>query len=485
MDWEFFKLSLVSLSGGGGKEIDEGSACRINGKVPVIKGNGDRLTISVGKSMNIGNIMAHLGAQIVVNGNISHRIERFHFGPHVWGLVSPLAGHEQISDKATEYRYYIKVVPTKIYKAGLFSRPTMAYQYAVTYSKKEAKDGEHIHDSIVFDYEFTSIVIEVRPRVISFLQLLLRICSLIGGVFATSSFLEAFLSRINIFSRFSKVQPIFTEDSKRRICWDCRVSCVFPIDLVKTRLQNQRVSPDDSVQYKGILDCARQTWKNGGATTFSKFRSLYSGSAVNILLITPEKAIKLVANDLFRHRLAKPGEKQLSTVRGMIAGGCAGFCQVIITTPMELLKIQCQQATGLYKGIGSTVARDVTFSVIYFPLFAKLNSLGPRTSDGSGDAVFYASLISGIAAGATASFCVTPLDVIKTRIQLIGGKSSEAYSSMPDAFVKILRNEGPKALFKGAACRMMVMAPLFGIAQMVYFIGIAEWFLGIKKIQHV
>lgn len=27
------------------------------------------------------------------------------------------------------------------------------------------------------------------------------------------------------------------------------------------------------------------------------------GSAVNILLITPEKAIKLVANDLFRHML--------------------------------------------------------------------------------------------------------------------------------------------------------------------------------------
>ena len=30
----------------------------------------------------------------------------------------------------------------------------------------------------------------------------------------------------------------------------------------------------------------------------------------------------------------------------MLAGGCAGFCQVIVTTPMELLKIQMQQASG-------------------------------------------------------------------------------------------------------------------------------------------
>lgn len=33
---------------------------------------------------------------------------------------------------------------------------------------------------------------------------------------------------------------------------------------------------------------------------------MYKGSAVNILLITPEKAIKLTANDTFRHYLS-PG----------------------------------------------------------------------------------------------------------------------------------------------------------------------------------
>lgn len=57
------------------------------------------------------------------------------------------------------------------------------------------------------------------------------------------------------------------------------------------------------------VDCAKKTWQNGGPTSLSKFKGLYSGSGVNILLITPEKAIKLVANDFFRYNLSKPGEK--------------------------------------------------------------------------------------------------------------------------------------------------------------------------------
>ena len=40
---------------------------------------------------------------------------------------------------------------------------------------------------------------------------------------------------------------------------------------------------------------------------------------------------------------------------------------------LELLKQR--GLFGLYKGFGATAARDVTFSVIYFPLFANLNAL--------------------------------------------------------------------------------------------------------------
>ncbi|KIH48111.1 hypothetical protein ANCDUO_21823, partial [Ancylostoma duodenale] len=89
-------------------------------------------------------------------------------------------------------------------------------------------------------------------------------------------------------------------------------------------------------------DCAKRTWRSGGMSMFAKVRALYTGSAVNITLITPEKAIKLVANDFMRYHLAVPGQDKLSLPRAMISGAFAGSLQTIVTTPMELLKIQLQ-----------------------------------------------------------------------------------------------------------------------------------------------
>lgn len=43
---------------------------------------------------------------------------------------------------------------------------------------------------------------------------------------------------------------------------------------------------------------------------------------------------------------------------------------------------------------------------------------------------------------------------------------------------KILRKEGPGAFLKGATCRALVIAPLFGIAQVMYFVGVGEFLLG-------
>jgi solute carrier family 25 glutamate transporter 18/22 len=261
--------------------------------------------------------------------------------------------------------------------------------------------------------------------------------------------------------------------------------------------------------YKNMLDCFKKTYRAEG------YFGMYRGSAVNILLITPEKAIKLAANDFFRYHLTKK-DGSLPIVRQMAAGGLAGLCQIIITTPMELLKIQMQDAgriaaqaklagkvvqktsatsitlqllkekgiSGLYKGTGATALRDVTFSVVYFPLFATLNQLGPRKADGSGEAVFWVSFLSGCVAGSSAALFVNPFDVIKTRLQALKKAEGEmAFNGIGDCITKTLKHEGITAFFKGGLCRMIVIAPLFGIAQTVYFLGVAEKILGVQKTQ--
>ena len=85
-------------------------------------------------------------------------------------------------------------------------------------------------------------------------------------------------------------------------------------------------------------------------------------------------------------------------------------------------------------------------------------------------------------AGLTASLAVNPCDVIKTRLQLLHRPQGQpSYSGIIDCASKIYRNEGLMAFYKGAVPRMIVIAPLFGIAQTVYFIGVAEWLLGTDK----
>ncbi|KPP74623.1 mitochondrial glutamate carrier 1-like, partial [Scleropages formosus] len=301
------------------------------------------------------------------------------------------------------------------------------------------------------------------------------------------------------------------------------VTCVFPIDLAKTRLQNQRRGQQ---VYKSMVDCLIKTVRSEG------YFGMYRGAAVNLTLVTPEKAIKLAANDFFRYHLNKDG-RGLTVFKEMLAGCGAGMCQVIITTPMEMLKIQLQDAgrlaaqqrkpavmptvklvvgsaavpsryynagvapamqrvsatkiarellhtqgiQGLYRGLGATLLRDVPFSVVYFPLFAHLNRLGqPNPSEA---APFHWSFFSGCAAGCTAAVAVNPCDVVKTRLQSLSkGANEESYSGVVDCISKILRKEGPSAFLKGASCRALVIAPLFGIAQVMYVLGVGEFVLG-------
>lgn len=283
------------------------------------------------------------------------------------------------------------------------------------------------------------------------------------------------------------------------------VSCVFPIDLAKTRLQNQQPGPNGQLLYNSLWDCFKKISKNEG------FTGMYKGLGANLFFITQEKAIKLVGNDVFRHMLTDSRTGKLTLPREIMCGAGAGLCQVSVTTPMELLKIQLQDAgrsarvnvsgggstvaqitgtklffsllrekgiTGLYRGFKATMFRDVAFSAIYFPMFAHLNSKGKRRKN-SNEAVFYVTLLSGITAGGIASFSVNPMDVVKTRLQTIQKAEGErTYSGIFDCFKKVHQYEGWKAFYKGGLCRVIVIAPLFGIAQVVYYIGVGEFVMG-------
>jgi solute carrier family 25 aspartate/glutamate transporter 12/13 len=91
-------------------------------------------------------------------------------------------------------------------------------------------------------------------------------------------------------------------------------------------MQNQRSSRVGERLYKNSWDCAKKVVRNEG------FRGLYAGVLPQLVGVAPEKAIKLTVNDLVRgHFSDKNGKIWLP--HEILAGGCAGACQVVCLLP--------------------------------------------------------------------------------------------------------------------------------------------------------
>uniref|UniRef100_A0A1B6HDJ3 EF-hand domain-containing protein n=1 Tax=Homalodisca liturata TaxID=320908 RepID=A0A1B6HDJ3_9HEMI len=256
-------------------------------------------------------------------------------------------------------------------------------------------------------------------------------------------------------------------------------TAVYPIDLVKTRMQNQRSgSFIGELMYRNSWDCFKKVIRHEG------FAGLYRGLVPQLMGVAPEKAIKLTVNDLVRDKLMDKNGK-LPIYAEIIAGGCAGGSQVVFTNPLEIVKIRLQVAGeiatgekirawsvvkdlgffGLYKGARACFLRDVPFSAIYFPTYAHMKK---KLADENGYNTPISLLVAGSIAGVPAASLVTPADVIKTRLQVVARAGQTTYNGLTDAAIKIYREEGPRAFWKGTIARVCRSSPQFGVTLLTY-----------------
>ncbi|XP_047501780.1 calcium-binding mitochondrial carrier protein Aralar1-like [Penaeus chinensis] len=256
-------------------------------------------------------------------------------------------------------------------------------------------------------------------------------------------------------------------------------TAVYPIDLVKTRMQNQRTgSYIGELMYRNSFDCFKKVIRHEGVM------GLYRGLVPQLIGVAPEKAIKLTMNDLVRDKLTdKKGN--ITFASEMFAGACAGGSQVIFTNPLEIVKIRLQVAgeiatvkkisavsvikelgfLGLYKGARACFLRDIPFSAIYFPVYAHSKQL---LADENGYNSPLTLLIAGAIGGVPAASLTTPADVIKTRLQVAARAGQTTYSGVFDAARKIFKEEGGKAFWKGAPARVFRSSPQFGVTLVTY-----------------
>jgi solute carrier family 25 aspartate/glutamate transporter 12/13 len=228
---------------------------------------------------------------------------------------------------------------------------------------------------------------------------------------------------------------------------------VYPIDVVKTQMQNQNSNVNKL--YKNGFDCFQKLWKHG------KFKSLYRGCTPQMIGVGPEKAVKLFA---YTNVISSFDKNKWMT--HFYGGIIAGTCQVFVTNPYEMIKINLQMKNNinykqmtlkkLYTGSSACGLRDIPFAGMYFPLYWQLKDkqqLNP--------------FLSGTLAGAPVAFLCTPADVIKTRIQTLRNNKIEQIK-MLNIVQDIYSKEGFQAFWKGGLWRSLRSGPQFGITLLVF-----------------
>ncbi|KAL5535679.1 AGC1 [Sanghuangporus sanghuang] len=260
---------------------------------------------------------------------------------------------------------------------------------------------------------------------------------------------------------------------------------VYPIDLVKTRMQNQRGNVVGELLYRNSFDCVQKVLRNEGLLGF------YRGLGPQLIGVAPEKAIKLTVNDLIRNLASDPETGHIKLSWELVAGGAAGGSQVIFTNPLEIVKIRLQVAgeaakaegaiprgavhivrqlglVGLYKGASACLLRDIPFSAIYFTAYNHMKKDVYSEGYNGKKLGFFETLISAAVAGMPAAYLTTPADVVKTRLQVEAKKGQTHYKGLADGFIKIYREEGFKAFFKGGPARVLRSSPQFGFTLVAY-----------------
>merc|ERR1711966_111410 len=244
-----------------------------------------------------------------------------------------------------------------------------------------------------------------------------------------------------------------------------------PIERVKLLIQTQDANPKiisgEMQRYTGIVNCFTRVSAEQGIYSF------WRGNLANVMRYFPTQAFnfafKDTIKDLFPSYSPKTAFPQFFAVN-MASGGLAGALSLLIVYPLDFARTRLASDVGtgsareftglvdcltkiaknngflaLYQGFGVSVQGIVVYRGAYFGLY--------DTAKGAlltKDSPFVAKFLVAQVVTNVAGIMSSPFDTIRRRLMMTSGSKEKMYSGTVDAFVKILKNEGPGAFFKGA-----------------------------------
>jgi len=250
-----------------------------------------------------------------------------------------------------------------------------------------------------------------------------------------------------------------------------------PIERVKLVIQTQDANPKiisgEVARYTGMGDAFMRISKEQG------FGAFWRGNATNIIRYFPTQAFNLAFKDSIKKAFPKYNkDTQFWQFFGtqLASGGAAGAASLTIVYPLDYARtrlasdvgsgkqqfnglMDClkKTATGpggffsLYNGYGPSVAGIVAYRGAQFGLNDTIMAFNPYAKEQGLIPIISKFIVAQIAV--TASGLVAyPFDTIRRRLQMQSDKPIEErlYKGTIDCGIKIMKDEGPAGMFKGA-----------------------------------
>ncbi|CAE8591607.1 unnamed protein product [Polarella glacialis] len=239
---------------------------------------------------------------------------------------------------------------------------------------------------------------------------------------------------------------------------------LFPLDCLKTRLQSRH----------GFAE-------SGG------FRGVYRGVFTAIGAAAPASAIFFSTYESTKHGLA-PYDHTNSVLGycgiGLVASILGELAAGVFRVPVDLVKqrqqaglgqsfaevargVRCTHSSIFMASFQASLLRDITHSSLQFPLYEYLKLVlarcnGLRREDALPT---WQAALCGSVAGVISAVLTTPLDLLRTRLNLRGSHAGDERAVeerlkrlKPSALIKeefwaIYRSKGARGFFAGGACR--------------------------------
>lgn len=251
-------------------------------------------------------------------------------------------------------------------------------------------------------------------------------------------------------------------------------TAVAPIERVKLLLQVQaaskQISPDKA--YKGIIDCFVRIPREQGVLSY------WRGNLANVIRYFPTQALNFSFKDVYKKIFLEGIDKNTQFWKyfggNLASGGAAGATSLGFVYPLDYARtrlaadigksaaertyqgmMDCIVKTfksdgpvGLYRGFLVSVQGIIIYRAAYFGLFDTTKSMLP---DPKNTPVIISFIIAECVT--TVSGLISyPLDTVRRRMMMQSNLKKEdvMYKNTMDCWVKIFRNEGGGAFYKGA-----------------------------------